>query len=134
MIAFGALLLLGRDGALTPFALDNSANATSALDATGSVIVACTKGSTATVGMGLGANVSGAVRRMVFSTSNYLTYELYTETTRTTVWGTAGGALLSTGVAQTKAARSFTVYGRVAAAQDVPAGAFTDTVVATVNF
>jgi spore coat protein U-like protein len=30
--------------------------------------------------------------------------------------------------------RSFTAYGRVAGSQDVPAGTFTDTVTATVNF
>jgi spore coat protein U-like protein len=42
--------------------------------------------------------------------------------------------LLSTGAAPSKATRPFTVYGRVAAGQDVPAGSFADTAVATVNF
>jgi spore coat protein U-like protein len=65
---------------------------------------------------------------------NFLTYELYQEVGRVTVWGTAGGALLSPSAAPSKAARDFTVYGRVTAGQDATAGSYTDTVVATVNF
>ena len=33
-----------------------------------------------------------------------------------------------------KAAVAYTVYGRIAAGEDVPAGNYSDTVVATVNF
>jgi spore coat protein U-like protein len=110
------------------------ANAATPLDATGTVVVACTKGSTATIGLGLGANAQTSARRMLDGATNFLGYEIYLDTTRTTVWGTATTGLLSTGVAPSKAARTFTVYGRVAANQDVPAGAFTDIVVATVNF
>jgi spore coat protein U-like protein len=50
------------------------------------------------------------------------------------VWNTSGSGLLSPGAATSKAARSFTVYGRVAGNQDVPAGSYSDAVVATVNF
>jgi spore coat protein U-like protein len=110
------------------------ANATANLDAVGSVVVACTKGSSATIGLGLGANAQTTVRRMADGATSFLTFELYTDTTRTTVWGTTGTGLLSTGAAPSKASRSFTVYGRVPSAQDVPAGTFADTVVATVNF
>jgi len=109
-------------------------NATANDDDIGSVIVACTKGTSATIGLGLGANASGSVRRMKDATTDYLTYELYQETGRTTVWGTTGTALLSTGAAPSKVARAFTVYGRIPSGQDVPAGAYTDTVVATVTF
>ena len=45
--------------------------------------------------------------------SNFLSYELYHEAARTTVWTTTGGGLLSTGAAPSKAARNFTVYGSV---------------------
>jgi len=68
------------------------------------------------------------------ATTDYLTYELYQETGRTTVWGTTGTALLSIGAAPSKAARTFTVYGRIPSGQDLPAGSYTDTVQATVNF
>ena len=109
-------------------------NASTALDSTGTVTVACTKGAAATVGLDLGTNASGAVRRLKDSGTNYLTYELYKESTRTTVWGNAGGALYSAGAAPSKAPRSVTVYGRIPSGQDIPAGAYGDTVVATVNF
>lgn len=109
-------------------------NAAANLDGTGTVTVACTKGATAQIGLGLGSNASGTTRRMTDGSGNYLTYEVYHEAARTTVWGDAGAGLLSTGAAPSKAARNFTVYGRVSSNQDQPAGAYTDTVVATVNF
>jgi len=110
------------------------ANAAANLDSSGTVTVACTKGTSATIGLGLGANASGAVRQMTDGSGNFLTYELYQDAGRSTVWGNAGAGLLSPVAAPSKAARNFTVYGRVPSNQDVAAGAFTDTVVATVNF
>ena len=50
------------------------------------------------------------------------------------MWGNSGAGLYSPGAAPSKVARNFTVYGRVASNQDVPAGSYNDTVVATVNF
>ena len=110
------------------------ANATADLDAAGSVVVACTKGATATVGLALGANGSGATRRMKDTGANYLAYELYQDSSRSTVWGNSGSALLSPGAAPSRVARTFPVYGRIGANQDIPAGSYSDTVVATVNF
>jgi spore coat protein U-like protein len=111
-------------------------NAAAALDGTGTVSIACTKNASATVGLALGANASASQRRMSdgAGTPSYANYELYQDTTRLVVWGTSGAGLLSPTAAPSKAARSFTVYGRVAAGQDIPAGAYTDVVVATVNF
>jgi spore coat protein U-like protein len=110
------------------------ANASTNLDGSGTVTVACTKGHSATIGLGLGSNAAGSVRRMKDAGTNFLTYELYNESTRTTVWTDAGGGLLGTGVAPSKAPRPFTVYGRVPSNQDIPAGNYSDTVVASVNF
>jgi spore coat protein U-like protein len=109
-------------------------NASADLDGTGTVTVACTKGTGPTIGLGLGSNASGSVRRMTDGSSNYLSYELYHEAGRTTVWTNTGTGLLTPAVAPSKTARNFTVYGRVQSNQDVPAGSYTDTVVATVNF
>jgi spore coat protein U-like protein len=110
------------------------ANASTNLDGTGTVSVACTKGTSATVGLGLGLNASGSTRRMTDGSGNYLTYELYQDSGHATVWGNAGAGLLSPAAAPSKATRNFTVYGQVASNQDVTAGAYSDTVVATVNF
>lgn len=117
-------------GAYDPIGANASAN----LDGTGTVTVACTKGATATVGLGLGSNPSGSTRQMSDGSGNYLSYELYADATHSTVWGNAGAGLLTPSAAPSKAARNFTVYGRVPANQDVPGGTYGDTVVATVNF
>ena len=104
------------------------------LDGTGTVTIACTKGATTTIGLGLGGNASGSTRRLTDGSGNYLTYEAYQDSSHATVWGTSGAGLLTPAAAPSKAARNFTVYGRIAGNQDVPAGSYTDTVTATVNF
>ena len=116
-------------GSYDPVVANDSAN----LDATGAVIIACTKGATTTLGLDTGANASAGSRR-VASSGNFLTYELFQDSSRSTVWGNSGGALLNSGTSPSKDARTFQVYGRVSGGQDVPAGSYTDTIVATVNF
>ncbi len=107
--------------------------ATSNLDASTTFQVTCTRGTSATVGMNLGANASGSVRRMINGT-DYLSYELYQNAGRTTVWGSSGGGLLSLSAASSNSAQTLTVYGRVTQSQDVAVGSYTDTVVMTVTF
>ena len=109
------------------------ANATTPLDASGAITIACTKGSTVTIGLDAGQNAAGSARRMAAS-PEFLAYDLYQDTTRSTVWGNSGAGLLGAGTAPSNAPRTFTVYGRVATAQNVGAGSFTDVVLATVNF
>ena len=113
------------------------AHATTADDSTaGAVTIACTKNTTASIGLGLGLNATASQRRMedTSTATNYLNYELYSNAGRTTVWGNAAGTWYTPAAAPDKNPRTFTVYGRIAAAQDVPAGKYNDTVVATVNF
>ncbi len=109
------------------------ANASANLDGTGGVTVACTRGATASIALGAGSNASGATRRMADGAGNFLTYELYSDSGRSSVWNTAAGSLSLT-AAPSRAARDYTVYGRISGNQDVPAGTYGDTVVATVNF
>jgi spore coat protein U-like protein len=109
------------------------ANATAPLDGTGSVVVTCTKGAGTRIDLGLGANVAGTTRRMAGGT-DFLTYQLYQNTGRTTVWGSGAAAGLIIPVAPSRAARTFTVFGRVPAGQDVGAASYSDSVVATINF
>ena len=108
-------------------------NAVAPLDGTGTVVVTCTKGAGTRIDLGLGANASGATRRMTGGT-DFLTYELYQNAPRTTVWGSGAVAGQTIAAAPSKAARTFTVYGRIAGAQDVAAASYNDTVVATINF
>jgi len=109
------------------------ANATAPLDGTGSVVVTCTKGAGTRIDLGLGANVAGTTRRMAGGT-DFLTYQLYQNTGRTAVWGSGAAAGLTIPVAPSRVARTFTVFGRVPAGQDVAAASYNDAVVATINF
>jgi spore coat protein U-like protein len=111
------------------------ANATAPLDGQGGVTIACTRGSTASIGMDNGSYYSSG-RRMSDgqATPSFLTYELFQDASRATPWGNASGSWFTPAVAPSKAPRTFPVYGRVAAGQDAPAGSYSDTVTATVNF
>jgi spore coat protein U-like protein len=111
-----------------------AANATSPLDGIGTVTVACTKGAPAKVGLGLGGNAQGAARRMLATAAEYLNYELYRDAGHATIWGDTADTALDLPAAPNRNPRNFTIYGRVAAAQDATVGTYTDTVVATVNF
>lgn len=108
------------------------------LDGTATVTVACTKGAIATITLGQGQNAGAGstdavpVRRMV-SGLNFLNYSLFSDATRLVTWGNTA----LTGKAYTaasSASTALTVYGRIPSSQDVPAGSFTDVVVATISF
>jgi spore coat protein U-like protein len=115
-----------------------SANATTGLNGTGTVSVTCTNGATTTVTLGQGANAAGGstaaapARRLKDGATDFLTYSLFSDTGRTAVWGdTAGTGVPHTG---TGTLTALTVYGVVNAGQQVPAGNYSDTVVATITF
>jgi spore coat protein U-like protein len=108
------------------------ANASNALDGTGRVTVACTRGVAPTIGLGNGGSASGSTRRLADGAGNYLSYDLFQDSGRSVAWSTSN--MFTPAAATSKAARDFTVYGRIAANQDVPSGKYADTVVATVNF
>jgi spore coat protein U domain-containing protein, fimbrial subunit CupE1/2/3/6 len=112
-------------------------HATNPLDNQGAVIVSCTPGAATTITLGQGLNPAGGstdaapLRRMASGT-NRLSYTLFQNMGRTTIWGnTAGTGLSYTG---TGSSSNIAVYGRVAAGQIVPAGTYNDTVVATITF
>jgi spore coat protein U domain-containing protein, fimbrial subunit CupE1/2/3/6 len=109
-------------------------NASSNRDASGTFTVACTKNATGvTIDLGRGSNYSSG-RRMAAS-GNYLSYQMYSNSARTSVWGsTSGGSVVNMSAPTSMAAVTYTVHGRIASGQDVPAGSYTDTVVATINF
>lgn len=109
-------------------------------DSTGNSAVTCT-------GLGLlvsytvtlsAGNGTFASRSLVFATTNILSYNMYTDTGRTIVWGdgSAGTStvsdsyLLSIG----STTRNYTVYGRIPGGQNRRGGTYTDTVTMTVTF
>jgi len=109
------------------------ANAATPLDGTGSVTVSCTKGAGTRIDLGLGSNPSGSTRRMQGG-GDFLTYELYRNAGRSIAWRSGPTAGQTIVAAPNKNPRTFIVYGRVPAGQDVAAGPYNDIVLATINF
>ncbi len=123
----------------TPVAFGNySSSAATTTKATGTVTLTCTLGTTGTVTLGQGANAASGstdtvpLRQMAFGTAR-LPYFLYQDSARSTVWGnTAATAVTQAGTGLLGTAIS--VYGAIPISQNVPVGAYLDTVVATVSF
>lgn len=110
----------------------------SALNATGTVTTTCTTQAPATITLDHGSNPGGEstdstpARRLANGLGNHLSYQIYRDSGLGTVWGNTA----DTGVSETGSgtAQETTVYGSISAAQNVPAGSYSDTVEATVNF
>ncbi len=113
------------------------------LDATGSVSVTCgalVLGANISYNVTLGAGGSGnPLSRTMSNGANTLSYNLYTNAGRTLIWGDNSGGtstvssayLLNLLLSRTDA---FSIYGRIPSGQNVTAGSYTDTIVATVIF
>lgn len=106
-------------------------NAAAALNASGSVTVACTRGTIYSVGLGAGNSTSGSRAMQHATLADELPYQLYQDAARTTVWTDA--AMISATATSTVAV-PYAVYGSIAGGLDVPTGAYADAVIATVNF
>ena len=113
------------------------ANATTALDVNGSVTITCTKGAATTIGLDPGQER----RKCVWDDPRHgnrwpRLFKLRPVPRRQPLYvvGNSGANLYTRPVAPTKNARTFTIYGRIPAAQGSTIGSYTDTVVATVNF
>jgi hypothetical protein len=100
-------------------------------DATSTLSVLCTVGTSYTVGLTQGT-ASGATvtTRKMSNGANLLNYALYQETGRTTNWGNTPSTDTVAATAPV-GATTLTVYGRIAAGQNVPIGSYSDTI--TVN-
>ena len=115
-----------------------SANASAPLDGTGSVSVMCTNGASANIILGqggapdAGSSDDAPLRRLQDGQGNHLAYGLFSDAAKTILWGNSGPS----GVAHTGTGieTALTVHGRIAAGQNIPAGSYSDTVVATVMF
>lgn len=114
--------------------------------ATGTVVVACTKGATGlTVGLSNGGNYASSTRNLAGTGTNTdkLAYSLVQPTSATpgaacpafgagTAW--IGATTLALSSPSGKAERTYNVCGQLAAGQDVSVDSYSDTVTATINF
>lgn len=103
------------------------------LDAQTTIDVTCTLNTPYTIasnaGIGIGASI--ATRKLTNGGST-INYSLYSDALHTALWGNGGGQLIAgngTGVVQ-----AITVYGRIAASQNVVTGNYADTVQVTVTY
>jgi len=115
---------------------------TTAITAQGAITALCTMGDSVSVALGQGSNAAASstaavpVRQMASGTQK-LPYHIYMASSGSVEWGT-GTIGTNQPAAQTsasvKTALTFTTYGTILAGVDVPAGSYTDTVVATVTY
>jgi len=115
------------------------ANATTALNVSGTATFTCTEGATSVfVTADAGGNTthaSGTTRAMAGSGATFLSYELYTDSGHTTVWNAvnSGGHTFAPTFAASQTATA-TIFGQVPAGQNVLVSAYTDAVTMTINF
>jgi spore coat protein U-like protein len=111
----------------------------SPVNSTGSINYRCGKAEATSgnimITLGTGQSGTFAARSMRNGTE-VLSYNLYLDAALTSVWGNGtGGTQFHTQFQPPFNTQvNLTVYGRVPAGQDVGAGMYTDTIVATINF
>lgn len=115
--------------------IDVTSNAV--IENTGGISVTCTSGTAwaASANSGASGTATLANREMVNGV-NKLSYALYVDAGRSTIWGDGVGETTGTfNGTGTGSAQASTVYARIPAGQTgLPAGAYSDTVVVTVTY
>ncbi len=112
-------------------------------DTTGNVRVSCSLGGFVSlfisyeIAFSTGNSGSYSPRTLAFGGNN-LPYNLYTNAARNNVWGdgTGGTSTISDGylLGLFTVVRDYTVYGRIPAAQNTPAGSYADTIIVTITY
>lgn len=108
-----------------------------ALNGTSTITATCTAQTPYSIGLDAGLNAGGPTTRSMKGddiATTLLSYELYSDTTRTAIWGAPGGTTTVAQSALTGGALNYTVYGRIPASQYVPAANYEDTVTVTVTY
>lgn len=105
-------------------------------DTTGTVTFTC-KGSAVNISVALnkGASTTFDPRTLTGGTDT-LNYNLFLNSSRTTIWGdgTGGTSTYTNALPPNNSAVNVTIYARIPANQDVRAGSYSDNVTATINF
>lgn len=109
---------------------------TSALDSSGSITYNCdNKANNVSISLGKGSSSTFSPRTMKKG-GEALSYNLFMDASRTTIWGdgTSGTSVYTRNNPPNNTNVNVPIYGRVGAAQDVSAGTYSDSVLATINF
>jgi spore coat protein U-like protein len=110
------------------------ANAATPLDSSATINVYCTKQTAGSVTLDAGMNFSAPNRRMKSPGGVFLTYNVYKDAARATVWDTVNINSASSASKLTALGGGFVAYGRIPAGQDVPVATYTDTLQSVVNY
>lgn len=106
------------------------ANATLPRDAAGQIGYRCRRASPL---VSLSAGSAGSFRpRQLRQAARVLTYNLYRDAGRTEIWGDGSPGTFT--VIGPRGNRTIPIYGRLFPGQPAAAGAYADTIVATLNF
>nr|WP_240775683.1 spore coat U domain-containing protein [Nissabacter sp. SGAir0207] len=106
---------------------------------TGSVVLRCTPGTSVTLALGNGNNVTGSIAsgRLLrnASTGETLLYQIYQDAGRTTVWGNGSNGGTVQAFSATGAVQEYKLYARLFASSTLPtAGNYSDSVLVTVTY
>lgn len=107
------------------------------VDATSTLTVTCSNTTPYTVALNAGTNAGGASNfstRTMKSGSNTLTYQLYTDVGRSTVWGDGTASSSTSAGTGTGSAQTLSIYGRLPSIANAVPGSYTDTVTVTVTY
>ncbi len=129
--ASGPTCTVGAGGLIAFGAYDPFAPAP--LDSVGTITLDCPIGQVATVSLGTGQAGTFAPRALRGPGGATLGYNLYLDALRTRVWGDGTGGTF-TGPFDSRKGKQVSIFARAFAGQDVPAGAYADTIVVTVEF
>ena len=146
-IQVSATVLKSCEITATPIAFGNyDPTSVSTHVATGTVSIACTKGSAGVwIGLDNGTHFAAGTRNMNGGGADNLAYTIVQPSSATpgagcpaygtnTAWGNTIGTSPAFATPTSAAIRTFNVCGQLAGSQDVSVATYTDTVIATVNF
>lgn len=104
-------------------------------NASTSITVTCTTGTSFGVGLSAGSTSGSTVSsRHMGNAANRLSYALFSDSGRTTNWGNSPGVDAPSNTIATASPSVLSVYGQIPAQQNIPAGAYSDTVTVTVTY
>lgn len=124
-ISFGSLAVTGT-------AIDITSS-----ELSGSIVLTCTPGIAVTIGLGygLGEGASSSVRYLSGGDGEKLAYQLYQDSSRSTVWGLADDGLQLSISSFPETTTSYPIYARLMAVESLPkAGLYSDTVTVIVAY
>lgn len=106
------------------------------LDVAATVSPVCTNGTSYAISLdaGVGVGATASSRTLTGPAGANLMYGIYTDAARTTVWGDgANGTVQKFGLG-IGSVQPIQMYGRIAAEQNSPVGAYSDTLTVTVTY